>query len=345
MPIHAPDAPTDSMKLLIHPAVDHARLARILEAAGPMQVVNARDAAQAAAEIADSDAFFGKLTPELLGRAQRLKWVQAPTASLEHYMFPELIEHPCVLSNMRGLYSDVIADHALSYILCVARNLHIYLRQQAQGRWEPVGGEAARSDFVSGPGVASSIDSSHLHLADATLGVVGVGSIGAEVARRAKAFGMMVVGVDPQRKSVEGAIAEVWRPERLPELLRVSDFVVVAAPHTPETYKLFRRPQFEQMRRTAWLINIGRGAIVDLEDLTGALRDGLIAGAGLDVFEIEPLPPEHPLWRLPNVIITPHVAGASPRIAERHLATLLENIRRFVAGEPPETPVDKRRWF
>src|SRR3990172_835889 len=120
------------MKLVIHPAVDDARLARILEAAGPMQVVNARDAEAAAAEIVEADAFFGKLTPELLSLARRLRWVQAPTASLEHYMFSELIEHPCVLSNMRGLYSDVIADHVFGYVLCFARNLHVYLRRQAQ---------------------------------------------------------------------------------------------------------------------------------------------------------------------------------------------------------------------
>jgi phosphoglycerate dehydrogenase-like enzyme len=333
------------MKLVIHPPVDDARLAHILEAAGPMQVVNARDAQSAAAEMADADAFFGKLTPDLLSRARRLQWVQAPTASLEHYMFPGLVEHPCVLSNMRGLYSDVIADHVFGFVLCFARNLHVYLRQQVRRRWEPAGGESGRSDFLSGPGVTSSMDQSHMHLADATLGVVGVGSIGAEIARRARAFGMAVVGVDPLRTAVPGVLEEVWRPERLPELLAHSDFVVVAAPHTPETYKLFRRPQFEQMKRTAYFINIGRGAIVDLADLTCGLREKLIAGAGLDVFEVEPLPPEHPLWTFENVIITPHVAGNSPRIAERHLATLVENICRFVAGQPPATAVDKQRWY
>ena len=120
---------------------------------------------------------------------------------------------------------------------------------------------------------------------------------------------------------------------------------MIAAPHTPQTFKLFRTAQFEQMRRSAVLINIGRGAIVDLADLTDGLQRGLIAGAALDVFEIEPLPAEHPLWRMNNVIITPHVAGTSPRIAERHLATLLENTRRFAAGVPLINVVDKRAWF
>src|SRR5205807_10116299 len=127
--------------------------------------------------------------------------------------------------------------------------------------------------------------------------------------------------------------------------LSESDFVVIAAPHTPQTYKLFRRVQFQQMKRSAYLINIGRGAIVDIADLAAALEAGEIAGAGLDVFEIEPLPADHPLWRMENVIITPHVAGYSPRIAERHLAVLLENIRRFLHGEPLLNVVDKARWF
>jgi phosphoglycerate dehydrogenase-like enzyme len=332
------------MKLVIFPPVDAARLSRIREAAGPMRVVNARDENQALAEIVDADAFFGKMTPALLSHAQQLAWVQSPTASLEHYLFPELIEHPCALSNMRGLFSDVIAEHVLGVIVCFARHLHSYIRRQMERRWEAVGGEAGRSDFVTGPGLASSIDLNHLHLADATLGIVGAGEIGSEVARRGNAFGMKVLAIDPSVSSVAG-VCDVWQPSRLSDLLAASDFVVIAAPHTPETFKLFRRLQFVQMKRTAYLINVGRGVIVDLADLTQALAEGLIAGAGLDVFEVEPLPEDHPLWLMPNVIITPHVAGTSPRIAERHTQVLLENVRRFSAGQPPATMVDKRRWY
>ncbi|MBI5760672.1 MAG: D-2-hydroxyacid dehydrogenase [Planctomycetales bacterium] len=333
------------MKLVIHPAVEESRLSRIREVAGSMQVINAADPSTALREIADADAFFGKLTPELLSHANQLRWVQAATASLEHYLFPALVDHPCWLSNMRGLFSDVIADHVLGFVLCFARNFPRYIRQQQHGIWEPVGGEAARTDFVSGPGVINAIDQAHRHLADCTLGVVGVGQIGAEVLRRARAFGMRVIGVDPIASAVPGLDCEVWKLDQLPVLLKQSDFVVIAAPHTPETFKLFRLAQFEHMKRSAYLINIGRGVIVDLADLTAALQRGLIAGAGLDVCETEPLPSDHPLWRMENVIITPHVAGASPRISERHLETLLENIRRFVVGDPPTTLVDKRRWF
>lgn len=333
------------MKLLIFPAIDEQRRHAIAAAAQPMQVVNAGDLPRALREIEDADAFFGKITRELLARAGRLRWVQTPTASLEHYLFPELVEHPCLLSNTRGLFSDVIADHVMGFVICFARNFHHYIRQQAQRRWEPIGGEQARSDFIMGPGVPSPIDAAHRHLADATLGVVGVGHIGAEVVRRARSFGMRVVGVDPKTTSVPGALAEVWPLERLDELLAACDFVVIAAPHTPRTVRLFHKPRFECMRRDAILINIGRGAIVDLRDLTWALEQGVIGGAGLDVFETEPLPADHPLWSMPNVIITPHVAGTSPRIAQRHLQTVVENVRLFAAGQPPATLVDKRQWY
>ena len=335
----------DQRKLVIHPAFDQTRRGKVVAAAGCMKVVNASSADEALREIVDADALLGKLTPELLAASTKLRWAQSMTASLEHYVFPALVEHPCQLTNMRGLFSDVIADHVMGYILCFARNFHLYARRQTEARWVPAGGEAARSDFVSGPGATSSMDRAHIHLSDQTLGVVGLGSIGSEVARRGLAFGMRVLGVDAVAKKAPDGVEAVWTTERLPDLLVESDFVVVAAPHTPETVKLFRRPMFEWMKKTAYLINIGRGAVVDLADLSDALQKGEIAGAGLDVFEIEPLPAEHPLWRMENVIITPHVAGASPRIAERHLSVLLDNVGRFARGEPLRNVVDKARWF
>jgi phosphoglycerate dehydrogenase-like enzyme len=310
-----------------------------------MAVVNAANEAEALAEIEDADGFFGKMTPALLAAAKQLRWVQSPTASLEHYVFPALIGHPCRLTNMRGLFSDVIADHVFGYILCFARNLHLYLRRQMEARWEPVGGEEERPGFVSGPAQVSPIDRAHIHLSDATLGVFGLGQIGAEIARRGLAFGMRVASVDPYAKSAPDGVEGPWPAERLPDLLAQSDFVVIAAPHTPETEKLFRREQFRQMKQTAYLVNIGRGAIVDLADLTAALEAGEIAGAALDVFETEPLPPDHPLWKRENVILTPHIAAASTRIAERHLEVLLDNVRRFANGEELRNVVDKAKWF
>jgi phosphoglycerate dehydrogenase-like enzyme len=246
---------------------------------------------------------------------------------------------------MRGLFSDVIADHVFGYIICFARHFHVYIRHQLAARWEPVGGESERSTFAAGPGTVSAIDRAHIHLADATLGVVGFGQIGSEIARRGLAFGMRVFAVDPVQAEAPAGVAALWKLDRLADLLGESDFVVVAAPHTPQTVKMFRRAQFQQMKRSAYFINIGRGATVDLTDLAAALTAGEIAGAGLDVFEKEPLPADHPLWKMDNVIITPHVAGYSPRIAERHLAVLLENIGRFVRGDALKNVVSKAMWF
>ena len=333
------------MKLVIHPAIDAERLARVREAAGDMLVANCDSSEQATREIAEADAFFGKLTPELLAASSKLRWVQSPTASLEHFLFPELVEHPCLLSNMRGIFNDVIADHVMSYILCFARNLHIYLRQQQRAEWAPVGGEEARTTFASGPGQVSSIDRAHLHLAGCTVGVIGLGGIGGEVVRRAHAFGMESVAVDPVDKPRPPGLQALWGLDQLDRLLGESDFVVIAAPHTPQTEGWIGREQLRQMRPTAYLINVGRGVIVELDDLCQALRDGRIAGAALDVYQQEPLPADHPLWKMPNVILTPHIAAASTEIAGRHTEVLLENIRRFVRNQPPANLADKRNWF
>src|SRR5262245_19955333 len=333
------------MKIVVHPPVGPDRIARLRDAAAGGTVVNASTEAEAVREAIDADAFLGKITPIILTTARRLRWVQSFTASLEHYLFPTLVNHPCVLTNMRGLFSDVIADQVMGYVLCFARNLHIYIHNQLTARWEPVGGENARVSFAAGPGSVSPIDLAHRHVADQTLGVVGLGAIGAEVARRAKSFGMRVVAIDPTRTELTWDIEWLRTPDRLTDLLEESDYVVIAAPHTPQTAGMFGREQLRRMKRSAYLINVGRGAIVNLADLAEALHAGEVAGAALDVFEIEPLPAEHPLWGFPNVILTPHVAGYSPRIAERHLEVLLQNVRRFRAGEPLLNVVDKREWF
>lgn len=333
------------MTLVLFPALDGHRLGHLQQAAGETPLVNAADEAQALAAMPGARGFIGKLTPELLQAGPRLEWVQAPTASLEHYLFPELVEHRCILTNMRGLYSDVVADHALLLVLALARNLGIYVRQQAASIWRPVGDPALAPDFARGPGVASGADLAHTHLGEATLGIVGLGEIGLEIARRGRALGMRVVAVDPRASVASAELAKVWPPEELGQLLAESDFVVIAAPHTPQTAGWFRRSQFQSMKRSARLINVGRGAIVVLDDLVAALDAGEIAGAGLDVCEVEPLPAEHPLWRMEQVIVTPHVAACSPRIAGRHLALLADNVGRFVRGQPLRNVVDKRAWF
>ena len=333
------------MKLVIYPAVEDERLQRIESAAGDMTVVNVAEEEASIREIPDADAFFGRLTPPMLAASTKLRWVQSPTASLEHYIFPELVEHPAILTNMRGLYSDVIADHVFAYILCFARNLHIYIRQQIRSHWGPIGGFEGKASFFAGPGTTSPTDRAHVHVSDQTLGIVGLGSIGAETARRGLAFGMRVLAVDPIATEAPKGVEALWKLDRLGHLLEQSDFVVVAAPHTPDTEGMFRREQFRAMKPTAYFINIGRGAIVSLNDLVHSLEAGAIAGAALDVFEMEPLPADHPLWRMENVIITPHMAAASNRIAERHLEVLLDNVGRFTRGDELRNVVTKEKWF
>jgi phosphoglycerate dehydrogenase-like enzyme len=335
------------MKIVIHPAVEPARLDALKAAAPAAGWVNAADAASAEAAMPGADAFIGKITPPLLARADRLRWVQSFTASLEHYMFPELVAHPCTMTNVRGLFGDVIADQVMGYILCFARNLHAYVRRQVEHRYEPLGGESARVSNALGPGTVNAMDRATTYLPGATLGVVGFGGIGSEIARRALAFGTTVRGVDrfPERTAPVAGVRAVEGLDKLPALLAWSDFVVIAAPHTPETERLFDAALLAHMKPTARLINIGRGAIVVLDDLVAALRAGTLAGAALDVFEVEPLPADHPLWDFSNVIITPHTAGYSPVIAGRHLAALAENVRRFAAGEPLANVVDKALWF
>src|SRR4051812_11877829 len=243
------------MKLLIHPPVSDDRLAHIRAAAAPMGAVQADNEAQAVAEIADADALFGYLTPPLLAAARKLRWVQAPTASMEKYLYPALVQSPVIVTNMRGIFSDVIADHVFGYILCFAKNFHFYMRQQMQGVWRALGREAYELPGYGGPREVHPSDEAAITPGDATLAVIGLGGIGAEVARRGRAFGMRVLGVDPVAKEAPPETT-LHRPEELDAVLAQADFVVIAAPHTPETFKLFNRARIKKMKRSAYLINI-----------------------------------------------------------------------------------------
>src|SRR3954471_14401332 len=205
------------MKIVVHPAIEPERLEVLRVKAPSAEWVNAPDAATAIAAMPGADAFLGKITPEMLAKADRLRWVQAFTVSLEHYIFPELVAHPCALTNMRGLFGDVIADQVMGYILCFARNLHVYIRRQIEHRSEPLGGESARVSNATGPGVVNAMDRATIYLPGATLGVIGFGAIGSEVARRALAFGMIVRAVDrhPERKAAVEGVAAVEGMDRL----------------------------------------------------------------------------------------------------------------------------------
>ena len=170
-------------------------------------------------------------------------------------------------------------------------------------------------------------------------------ALGAETARLAAAFGMTVLATDARRRAPPPGVAELHPPERLDALLPRADFVILTVPHTPATEGFFNRARFQRMKRSAFFINVGRGMTTRLDDLVAALRAGEIAGVGLDVFEVEPLPQDHPLWTMPGVLITPHMAGHGPYLDERRYEILLDNCRAFLAGKPLRNVVDKANWF
>jgi phosphoglycerate dehydrogenase-like enzyme len=319
--------------LFLPPANERARetARRVAEAVPEARVVVAESQADAARQIGDADAAFGQIDPEILPGATKLRWLMSPAiAPPTGYYFPELAAHPVVVTNPRGIFNDRIPTHIMSYVLAFARGLHVYVRQQLRGEWKPLGSEAQ--------GVVT-------HLPDATALIVGVGEIGAETARLCAAFGMRVVGVDARRAAPPAGVAALHRPDELDRLLPEADFVLLTIPHTPETEGMFDARRFGLMKRSAYFVNIGRGKTTRLDALNEALRNGTIAGAGLDVFEIEPLPADHPLWSAPNTLLTPHVAGFGPGLDERRIGVTIENAKRFAAGQELLNVVDKERWF
>ena len=249
------------MKLVIHPRVSDEWLRRIHAVSPALRVVECESDADAERDVSTADAFYGTITPRLLRAARQLRWIQAPIAGLERYVFPELAEHPAVLTNMQGVYHDMVPEHAFLLMLALARGMRRYALLQHDRRWEPheVG-----------------------LLAGQTVGIVGLGGIGAGLARRAGAFEMRIIGLDPNVDRLPGVagVEAVLRPAELAILLARSDWVVICAPHTPDTEKMFRRAQLRCMKRTAFLINVGRGIIVDLADLTDALRAGTSPAQG-----------------------------------------------------------------
>jgi phosphoglycerate dehydrogenase-like enzyme len=303
--------------------------ARLASAVPQMSIRVADDEADAARLVVDAEAAFGTLSPSLLGRAGRLRWLQAPQAAPPAgYYFPELVAHPVLVTNFREIYNDHIGAHIMAFVLAFARGLHCYVPQQLARQWRP-----------------APLDTGVIHLPEATALIVGVGGIGAEAARLAAAFGMRVIGVDARRREAPPGMAELHPAEALDRVLPGADFVILTVPHTPATERFMNRARFRRMKPTAFFINIGRGMTTALGDLVEALGAGEIAGAGLDVFEEEPLPADHPLWTMPGVLITPHTAGHGPYLDERRFEILLDNCRRFAAGQPLRNAVDKSSWF
>jgi phosphoglycerate dehydrogenase-like enzyme len=291
-----------------------------------LKLVSAEEAAGLVPRAGECDAVVGVGGPvvgDLVRAGRRLRWVQVGSAGVEAYVsIPELRDSAIVLTNAQIIQGPEIADHAFALLLALTRDVKHFGERMGKG-WE----RRARLPLIE--------------LRGRTALVIGLGGIGTQVAQRAAAFGMRVLAVDPVDIPMHRDVAYVGKPDELDRLLPEADVVFSCVPRTPRSEKMLGPKQFELMKQGAYVINVSRGAIVDTEALVAALRSGRLAGAGLDVTDPEPLPNDHPLWAMPNVVITPHVAGQSDRVGERRLGLFRENVERFVTGRPLRNVVDK----
>ncbi|MFD2416407.1 D-2-hydroxyacid dehydrogenase [Amycolatopsis pigmentata] len=318
--------------LMLPPQDEVARLwaPRLAKEVPGVNVIVAADEDEASAVLKNGvRAAYGTLTPRLIEAATGLEWLQAPMAAPPAgYYFPELTAHPVVVTNMRDTYTDHVSTHAVALLLSLARNLPYYLRKQIDRSWAP----DKREETI-------------LHLPEATVLIVGLGALGEYIARLLRPLGCRIVGTDARREEKPDPVDEMGRPEDLDAYLTEADAVLLTVPHTPETYKLIDERRLGLMKPSALLVNIGRGAVVDIDALATALRDGVIRAAAIDVVPEEPLPADHPLWSEPRAIVTPHVAAVGPHKEERRFTVLRENAERFLSGRDLFNVVDKAAWF
>ena len=316
----------------------HSALAALEREFPAVRFIAPADRAEADARLPEADVVLGwAVTPRNFATAKRLRWIHVTAAGVGAQLFPELAASDVALTNGRGLHSASMAEHTLGVILAFARKLHLARDAQRERRW------TQRELWTGEPPFAA--------LAGATLGLVGLGRVGEAVAASARALGMRVLAVRrrPACANTPAAAAssahEQWGLERLADLLAASDWVVLAAPLTADTRHLIGAAQLAQMKREAVLINLGRGALIDERALIAALTEGRIAGAGLDVFEEEPLPQGSPLWGMPQVIVTPHISGLGPRYWERAMEQFATHLRAFLEKRALENLVDKRAGY
>ncbi len=284
-----------------------------------MRVVHLPNYDRLPEELPDTDIFVGySLRAQQLKDGKKLKWIHSTAAGVAQLMYPELRDSGIVVTNPSGMFSVPMAEHTMGLLLALARNFPDSVRQQDRATW-------SQQELWDLP--------QHLtELNDQVLLIVGYGSIGREVAKRAKAFAMRVWGVtrsgEGDRTHVEKIVAAV----RLQEVLPQADYVLIAAPETSETKHLIGAAEIAKMKRGARLINVGRGSLLDEAALIRALESGALGGAALDVAETEPLPAESPLWKAPNLFITPHTSAVSDRLWERETALLMELLERWFDG-------------
>ncbi len=283
-------------------------------------------------EIADTDVFIGwSLRPEQFVAAKKLRWIHSPAAAVHQLMYPELIASDVVVTNSSNVHGPVVAEHAIAVLLALAKRLPQAMQYQREGKWAQtlLWNERPRPRELYGANVV----------------VVGVGGIGSAFIPHAKHFGMHVIAVREDVKKGRGEADEVVSLSDLDQVLPRADYVLLCTPVTPATTGMINESRLNKMKPDAYLINVGRGPLVDEAALCNALQSGRIAGAALDVFVEEPLPADSPLWSLKNLLITPHTAAVTERLWDRHYELIVENLGRLMAGHPLLNRVDTRRGY
>ena len=287
---------------------------------------------QVPAEIGDAVVFIGwSLPPEQLLSAGKLRWIHSPAAAVHQLMYPELIASSVLVTNSTNVHGPVVAEHAIAVLLALAKRLPQAMHYQDKKVWaqEKLWKEHPPPREADG----------------ATVMVIGMGGIGSEFTRRAKSLGMIVLAVRDNPAKGLGGADRVFSQSQIEDVLPQADYVVLCTPVTQSTMGLIDRGRLRKMKRDSYIINVGRASLLVESDLIEALRENVIAGAALDVFDQEPLPPSSPLWAMDNVLITPHTAAVTERLWERHYRLIVDNLRRFLSGQPLLNLVDKARGY
>jgi phosphoglycerate dehydrogenase-like enzyme len=297
-----------------------------------VNVVHLPDYTRVDEEIGDAEIVIAwSIRPEQVAAAKKLRWIHSPAAAVHQLIFPELVNSDVILTNAREVHGPVVTEHVIALIFALAKKIPGSVRLQEKHVW----GQQILWDEL--PRVRE--------VAGATVGLIGLGSIGRSVAKSAKALGMRVIAVrEHPEKGSEGADV-VFGPAQIDEVFRQADYVVLAAPVTASTKAIESAERLALMKLDACLINVGRGPLVDELALAAALRDKKIGAAALDVFPKEPLAADSPLWDVPNLLITPHTAALTDKLWERHYTLFSENLRRYLNGKPLLAVVDKRKGY
>jgi len=320
---------SSTLTVLLNVEVPASVISRARDISPRIHVVGQQEFRERADWLEEADVLFTqRIAPERLATAGRLKWVQTFGAGVEWLLTPNLRSRDDLLvTNASGIHAQPIAEHVFGLVLTFARQLHRAAHQQRAHDWR-----------------SAELQANVTTLSGATLGLVGLGAIGRRIADVAAVFGMRVIALKRSAGSAPG-VERLFGPGQLVPFLKEAEYVVNTLPLTPQTRGLFGPEAFAAMRSDAVFINVGRGGTVQTDALLLALETGTIAGAALDVTEPEPLPADHPLWSLNNVIITPHYAGSHPGYVQRASAIFLENLARFVAGQELTHLVDRHAGY